>query len=222
MAAVAVERCPDGQHRLVALRHLEADEAILEETPLLEMPDEEILELKCSRYVAAWRFACKSVGQDGIQKIFAHNFSEGAAAGSKARHVCQAVKAEVPFAQQQSASRFLMILMSNCFRFRGRKGSTTALFEVMSRANHSCLPNARMVGDGHPAMLMTTTYVNSQEEIFLSYGGWETGFTEQPFHQRQRHLLDNWGFFCRCSRCQEEEALQIKPDVTQISAGFAA
>ena len=27
MAAVAVERCPDGQHRLVALRHLEADEA---------------------------------------------------------------------------------------------------------------------------------------------------------------------------------------------------
>ncbi|CAE7392247.1 ATXR2 [Symbiodinium necroappetens] len=115
-----------------------------------------------------------------------------------------------------------MILMSNCFRFRGRKGSTTALFEVMSRANHSCLPNARMVGDGHPAMLMTTTYVNSQEEIFLSYGGWETGFTEQPFHQRQSHLLDNWGFFCRCSRCQEEEALQIKPDVTQISAGSAA
>mmetsp|Transcript_51247 Transcript_51247/g.120160 ORF Transcript_51247/g.120160 Transcript_51247/m.120160 type:complete len:221 (+) Transcript_51247:28-690(+) len=219
MATVAVERCPDGEHRLVALRHLQADEAILEETPLLEMPDKEILALKCSPYVAAWRFACKSLGQEGIQKIFEHNFSQGAAAGIKAQQVCQAVKAEVPFAQRRSASRFLMILMSNSFRFRGREGGCiTALFETMSRANHSCLPNARMVGDGHPAMLMTTKYVESQEEIFLCYGGWETGFTEQKFHQRQRHLLDNWGFVCRCPRCQMEEALQTKPDVRQISA----
>ncbi|CAE7488447.1 unnamed protein product [Symbiodinium sp. CCMP2592] len=164
MAAVAIEHCPDGEHRLVALRHLQADEAILEETPLLEMPDEEILPLACSPYVAAWRFACKSLGQEGIQKIFEHNFSQGAAAGSKAQQVCQAVKAEVPFAQQRSASRFLMILVSNSFRFRGREGGRiTALFETMSRANHSCLPNARMVGDGHPAKLMTTKYVESQD-----------------------------------------------------------
>ena len=82
-----------------------------------------------------------------------------------------------------------MVLMSNSFRFTGRqlqnlhchaiahavacckgllrtgpKGNRlTALFEIMSRVNHSCLPNARMVGDGHPAKLVTTKSVAPQD-----------------------------------------------------------
>ncbi|CAE7422976.1 set6 [Symbiodinium natans] len=205
MDAVSVERCADGEQRLVAMRHLAMDEVILEEVPLFEMPDEEILERKCSRYVAAWRYACQRIGQDGVERIFAHQFSEGAAAGTKAQEVHNALQLEVPVAQQPAASRFLMVLMSNSFRFTGPKGNRlTALFEIMSRVNHSCLPNARMVGDGHPAKLVTTKSVAPQEEIFLCYGGWNTGFVEQPLRQRQQHLLGNWGFVCQCGRCQQE------------------
>ena len=43
--------------------------------------------------------------------------------------------------------------------------ATTALFEIMSRVNHSCTPNVRMIGNGRPAQLVALRPIKKQERF---------------------------------------------------------
>ena len=47
----------------------------------------------------------------------------------------------------------------------GVNGPTTALFEIMSRVNHSCTPNVRMIGNGRPAQLVALRPIKKQERF---------------------------------------------------------
>ncbi|CAK9034790.1 SET domain and MYND-type zinc finger protein 6 [Durusdinium trenchii] len=98
--------------------------------------------------------------------------------------------------------------MSNSFRFKGVNGKTTALFEIMSRANHSCDPNVRMIGDGWPGQLIAVRPIQAQEEILLCYGGWDTEFLKEPSTARQKYLSEHWGFQCKCVRCEREASIR--------------
>ncbi|CAJ1358377.1 unnamed protein product [Effrenium voratum] len=96
--------------------------------------------------------------------------------------------------------------MSNCFRFKGDGCQVTALFGTISRVNHSCEPNVRMQLEVGLGRLEAVRRIEVQEEILLSYGGWDTAFLARAPQDRQEYLLGNWGFQCRCTRCEKELA----------------
>ena len=37
---------------------------------------------------------------------------------------------------------------------------------------------------------------------------------------RRHHLLEGWGFFCLCGRCQREESLDFSAEIEAILAGL--
>eukprot|EP00434_Breviolum_minutum_P009969 symbB.v1.2.008789.t1/scaffold536.1/size343967/5 len=200
--AVCIKPCFHGGKCLVAALDFDVGEVVLEETPLLEMPDEQVLAFKTtSHYAAVWLYAQHYISQEKFQQLLQLGLSEGAATSGKAQEAKEALM-EVP--ESEDALRFLIILMSNSFRFKGVNGSTTALFELISRINHSCVPNVRMIGDGRPAQLVAVRPIKQQDELLLCYGGWETAFLKSSWRDRQRHLFHNWGFTCACPRCEDD------------------
>lgn len=93
-----------------------------------------------------------------------------------------------PKAPRQSLHR--RVLYSNGFAV-GR--TTTAVFEVASRFNHACVPNARFSWDEGVGRMeyFTVRGVRAGEEVCVDYG-----------HARGR-LVEFYGFECACGRCEE-------------------
>ena len=81
------------------------------------------------------------------------------------------------------------------------------LYEVLSRANHSCVPSASLVSldlvTGEQSLLAKRPMQPGQE-ITWSYGGETGGFLEKNFLLRNLFLVQTMGFTCRCSRCRQE------------------
>ncbi|KAI4319842.1 hypothetical protein MLD38_033395 [Melastoma candidum] len=78
----------------------------------------------------------------------------------------------------------------------------TAFFPIQSCMNHSCQPNARAFKreedrDGE-ATILACKPIHKGEEITISYID-----ESLPFEER-RAALPDYGFTCRCSKCQEE------------------
>lgn len=82
------------------------------------------------------------------------------------------------------------VLYSNGFAI---ERTTTAVFEVASRINHSCVPNARFRWDDEARRMdyYTVTKVLEGEEVCIDYG-----------HTKGR-LLKYYGFECACGGCTE-------------------
>lgn len=82
------------------------------------------------------------------------------------------------------------VLYSNGFAIQR---TTTAVFEVASRINHSCVPNARFRWDEETGRMdyYTTKKVLEGEEVCIDYG-----------HTKGR-LLKYYGFECACGGCTE-------------------
>lgn len=81
----------------------------------------------------------------------------------------------------------------------GLRDGGTGVYTTVSRANHSCRPNAafRIERDGR-LTLVTVRSLSEDEEVTVSY------LTEQhllcPQSERQKRL-SRWGFSCSCPRC---------------------
>ncbi|CAH1786124.1 unnamed protein product [Owenia fusiformis] len=69
-----------------------------------------------------------------------------------------------------------------------------------SRLNHSCLPNAVAVFSGKQLTVRSTTDIDADEEILISY-------IEQlgPSAERQRYLKSSYYFDCTCPRCRDKD-----------------
>ncbi|KAL1686710.1 hypothetical protein GGG16DRAFT_117638 [Schizophyllum commune] len=81
----------------------------------------------------------------------------------------------------------------------GADGRYVAVYETLSRANHSCRPNAHFAF--HKASLSVRLRalrdIKAGEEIFISYVP-----PEAPYAQRQEELA-HYGFSCTCAVCEE-------------------
>ncbi|KAI9729440.1 MAG: hypothetical protein M1834_006821 [Cirrosporium novae-zelandiae] len=72
------------------------------------------------------------------------------------------------------------------------------VFEVTSRINHSCLPNASFFYDKDTGMAMIYAIkdLKAGDEIYISYNNqFATAF------ERQADLEERWRFVCRCKLC---------------------
>ncbi|CAE8722614.1 unnamed protein product, partial [Polarella glacialis] len=76
------------------------------------------------------------------------------------------------------------------------------LYTTVALTNHSCSPNIEVVPAVYNSDVVGTAQrdIAAGEEITMSYIN-----EDKPRHTRQRSLLKNYGFVCRCARCQAEE-----------------
>lgn len=86
-----------------------------------------------------------------------------------------------------------------------------ALFSLQSACNHSCIPNAEptYLHNNSRLSLVALQDIQPGEEICISY--LDDCNLERSRHSRQKELMENYLFLCKCSKCEE----QIHdPDVT--------
>ncbi len=87
-----------------------------------------------------------------------------------------------------------------------------AVYEKLSRADHSCLPNAYLQpADALKAMssLLAHRDIRAGEAITWSYFR-EDEFLGASYEQRNFGLVNVFRFVCRCVRCQQEQPAHIR------------
>ncbi|XP_031619164.1 SET and MYND domain-containing protein 4-like isoform X2 [Contarinia nasturtii] len=94
------------------------------------------------------------------------------------------------------------------------------IFDVLSMVNHSCIPNLSFdtVGSklGH---CMAVRPIKKGDQVFINYLGNDV---HKPVEQRQKALKGNWGFDCKCDKCEpveqtpENEAIRADPSFKYV------
>eukprot|EP00439_Symbiodinium_sp_Y106_P046500 s1662_g5.t3 len=103
----------------------------------------------------------------------------------------------------------LRVWDANKLSFANRRGVEQGIFHTISRLNHSCEPNLRLLPTGEPGELMAvaTMGIEPGKELCICYPEHNAlpmlHFLHLPTSWR-RHLL-RWQFHCCCTRCQVPE-----------------
>lgn len=82
----------------------------------------------------------------------------------------------------------------------------TCVYEVASRLNHSCIPNATVGFTPNDVMVVRTSRdIKEGEEITIQYTGYKGGNKKS----RRAVLQKKYGFICRCNSCLSKQDLPI-------------
>lgn len=102
------------------------------------------------------------------------------------------------------------------------------IWPIVSRSNHSCAPNARLGATPRQPLaelLLATRPIRRGEAICWNYLGDES-FLALDWFARNRQLLKDFQFLCRCPRCETERPAGIaglpKAELAALFAGRAA
>ncbi|KZO96835.1 SET domain-containing protein [Calocera viscosa TUFC12733] len=114
--------------------------------------------------------------------------------------------------KHDDAFELLGIMRTNRFAVNlpfDKEGEHSAVFDTMSRANHSCVPNAeyRWHYDSFCGGFVSLRDIQQGEEITVSY---TLGLL--PAHERQAELQQKWSFRCTCRACTLPEEEQKESD----------
>lgn len=95
------------------------------------------------------------------------------------------------------------LLTSNTFAYKTPDGIPWKgyILPYIAMINHSCIPNARLSLQDSRAEIITSRNLQKGTEVVISYIDIEAGMTKE---ERQKVLLNGWGFICRCERCIKE------------------
>jgi len=112
----------------------------------------------------------------------------------------------------------LGIFFTNDMNFDG----DAAIFPIISRANHSCVPNADFVtrGNRHVQEVMATSNILAGQEITLSYLEAASEGSDGK-DKRQGYMRLYYGFQCKCRACcLEGEELALDESVRSRVRGI--
>ena len=87
------------------------------------------------------------------------------------------------------------------------------IFPVLSRANHSCNPNAFLapgVEEAREVMLIAEKPIQKGATLTWSYAVTKE-FDDADYFSRNKALWLNFRFVCRCERCESECSPKMKP-----------
>lgn len=96
------------------------------------------------------------------------------------------------------------------------------IWPVVSRANHSCAPNARVCATPlHPLaeLLLATRPITRGEPVCWNYLG-DDAFLQKDWLQRNATLHRHFQFLCRCPRCESERPPQFTGVPTAAMVDF--
>ena len=77
---------------------------------------------------------------------------------------------------------------------------STGIWGFASLINNDCLPNTMYMGISDFFILYSTEEIKKGEEITCSYDN-----SSLTFKDRQKELLNHWGFKCKCKLCEYQE-----------------
>ncbi|KAG0136466.1 hypothetical protein HOY82DRAFT_69664 [Tuber indicum] len=106
------------------------------------------------------------------------------------------------------------IWLTNCILL---SPSTSAVFEAMSRINHSCIPNVELEWSEERGLmgLFSTRDLAAGDEAFRSY--FEDRVGHRLVQVRQEYLAGGWAFECGCRRCVNEAAYWNEKEGASVS-----
>ena len=87
---------------------------------------------------------------------------------------------------------YYMKLKRNMFKFH----NTPGICFIATRMNHSCDPNINYKVVGDEIVFKTIKPIYKNDEIFDSYIDYQL-----PKRERQKLLLERYGFHCKCTKC---------------------
>ncbi|XP_055295210.1 SET and MYND domain-containing protein 4-like [Sitodiplosis mosellana] len=108
----------------------------------------------------------------------------------------------------EAKQRFLMhlvlqhtiVIPKNAFNTEVEDQYTTYdIYDVLSIANHSCSPNLDCYNSGKIDYCETVRPIEKGDQLFISYLG---GEVLESTSQRRKYLKKNWGFDCKCDKCE--------------------
>lgn len=182
--AYEISHLPGKGKCLIARRDIRAGEVILTEKPLINMPDS-VYSYEDMRDVETWldRHLNRFSSDDRI------TFFDLADCRTPA------------LTDGQEEKSALGIFFTNDMNFDG----DAAIFPVISRANHSCVPNADFVtrGERRVQEIIATSNIASGEEITLCYLQAASEGSEGK-KERQGYTRLWYGFQCLCRACSLE------------------
>lgn len=76
----------------------------------------------------------------------------------------------------------------------------SSIYPLASFFNHSCDPNVKKERLGRSMVFRTTTDVQPNQELHISYGM----IQQFPLRERMAQLKNQWDFECKCAKCSEE------------------
>jgi hypothetical protein len=113
---------------------------------------------------------------------------------------------------------FHSIVKTNGFGV-GDGGTETGVFEICSRFNHSCVPNASFVWNVYSRKMEVRAVeeIEEGEEIFVSYLG---GQAHDLFSRdgRRKDLQDRYDFVCQCTVCSLDAAEEAADSALRAEA----
>ncbi|CAJ1421338.1 unnamed protein product [Effrenium voratum] len=170
--------------------------------------------------------------------------SLGAELGCHGEHLLERMAATgiwTPATAQKDAVwvwQLLCVWDANKLSFVNSNGPEQCVFEKISRFNHSCEPNVRLLPSGKPGELVAVAAlrISHGEELCICYPERNLlpmlHFLYAPAPWR-RAVLQRWRFECRCPRCAaedlafhrldgeqelEEAAMRLVPELQQATS----
>lgn len=101
--------------------------------------------------------------------------------------------------------------------------SVKYIFDVLSIINHSCAPNLNFATMGNLGYCVSVRPIKKGDQVFINYLGDDV---HKPLDQRKKSLLCNWGFECKCDKCEvagdtpEHEFMKTDPALKYIIRNF--
>mmetsp|Transcript_46488 Transcript_46488/g.92343 ORF Transcript_46488/g.92343 Transcript_46488/m.92343 type:complete len:445 (+) Transcript_46488:82-1416(+) len=147
--------------------------------------------------------------EDGVGALSAVVGEQGAALEQVLQKWCGWSYAKVKM-EKAEAWRFLRIWDANKLSWMGRTEVEQGVFVTLSRMNHSCEPNVRLMPGmaEHELVVYAVRDIAAGDELCLCYVERNClpmlHFLHLPTECRQ-HLLLRWGFLCVCPRCNARE-----------------
>ncbi len=95
---------------------------------------------------------------------------------------------------------------ANNIRYKASSILGYGIWPMLSRSNHSCAPNTRLVAlknEHLVELLLATRAIAPGEPICWNYFS-DEAFTRLDWQERNRRLLHDFQFICRCTRCEFE------------------
>lgn len=97
------------------------------------------------------------------------------------------------------------------------------IFDTLSIVNHSCAPNLHFNMVGKTGYCMSVRPIKKGDQVFINYLGYDV---HKPNEQRQKELKGNWGFDCKCDKCEESDdtvgndAMKSDPSLKYVIRNF--
>ena len=186
---------------LVATSTILAGETIISEEPALQTSPEGDEQIDAPTAVLrAYCSASSDIQQTVIGSLATIEYESTCSTAVKAREDAEQIAESHLWAQGHDVNSLQLAIMA--FRLNGHSfngGRSAALFPLLSKAQHSCSPNALYQPTGIEGRYVALTTILSGDEVVMNYLGAEATMG----HRMRRSLLQMQKLFlCRCERCR--------------------